>query len=75
MTFLAAYCGRDYDQVQELLVTFVGLVDSLLDASIRILQLISCKTIVPLYVNTVYYGMCTFSPEAVYWVFKVCKTT
>jgi hypothetical protein len=71
MTVLAAYCGRDYGQVQDLLQQFVVLINSLLTASVQVLELISCRTLVPLYVNTVYYGMCTYSPDAVYWVFKV----
>ena len=71
MQELAAYCGRNYSEMQVLLLKFLAYVDLLLAAAIRALQLVSCKTIVSLYVDTVYYGMCTYSPEAVYWVFVV----
>ena len=71
MDALSAYCGRDYTQMQDLLLKWVGFVDALLEVIINELKLISCKTIVPLYVETVYFGMCTYSPDAVYWVFKV----
>ena len=54
-----------------MLSQFVDLVGFMLEASTRVLELVSCRTIVPLYVNTVYDGMCTYSPAAVYWVFEV----
>jgi len=38
----------------------------------RALDLLSCRRIVPLYTETVYEGMCTYSPQAVFWVFSSC---
>ncbi|GKY99355.1 hypothetical protein MPSEU_000890500 [Mayamaea pseudoterrestris] len=71
ISLLSFYCGRDYAQLQTVLSEFVDLVGYLLEAAVRVLELVSCTTIVPLYVNTVYDGMCTYSPIAVYWVFEV----
>lgn len=36
------------------------------------LDLLACQRIVPLYTETVYIGMCTYTPSAVFWVFASC---
>jgi hypothetical protein len=73
LSLLSLYCGKDYSNIQTILTQLDQLVGFLLEAASRVLELVSCTTVVPLYVNTVYEGMCTYSPEAVYWIFKVRK--
>jgi hypothetical protein len=71
MDLLALYCGSDFATIQTTLSQFDELVGFMLEAATGVLELVSCRTIVPVYVNTVYDGMCTYSPKAVYWVFEV----
>lgn len=43
---------------------------ALLQSSVaKTLDLVSCKRIVPLYTTTIYDGVCTYQPSAVFWVF------
>jgi hypothetical protein len=44
------------------------LIEFLFNAVIRAIDLLACKTIVPLYTTTVYDGVCTYVPRAVAWV-------
>lgn len=71
LNLISLYCGRDFARVQAVLQQLVDLVTFMLEAAVRVLELVSCRVLVPLYINTVYEGMCTYSPAAVYWVFQV----
>lgn len=45
------------------------LVRLLIESADRFLEITACDRIVPLYVEAVYQGMCTYSPQAVFFVF------
>jgi hypothetical protein len=49
--------------------TLSQLILYLIIAALKIIDLLSCNVIVPLYTGTVYDGMCTYAPGAVYWTF------
>jgi hypothetical protein len=67
---LSLLCGRDYSSFTTLINHVDGLIASLLQELSATLEFVSCNAIVPLYTSTVYDGMCSFLPDAVFWVFS-----
>jgi hypothetical protein len=69
LSTLSLYCDRDYSSLTEMVDNMDTLVQLLVDAVTRTIDLIRCDRIVPLYTETIYHGVCTYSPAAVFWVF------
>jgi hypothetical protein len=72
LSTLSLYCNRDYSSLQEMVNNMDTLVELLDDGITRTLDLIRCDRIVPIYTETIYQGVCTYSPSAVFWVFSSC---
>ena len=66
---LSQECGQEYGPIVELLIQLQDLIDVLAQTSIRALNLISCRNIVPLYTRAVYDATCTMAPKGQTWVF------
>lgn len=66
---LNATCGREYDELEELLIHMETIFDVLTEAIVQTLNLISCEQIVPIYHRVVYDGACQYSVSACVWVF------
>lgn len=66
---LSLYCNREFDSVEALLTEMQTILDVLLEAITRIIDLLSCERIVPIYHRAVYDGACQYSVSAVFWVF------
>mmetsp|Transcript_1295 Transcript_1295/g.1734 ORF Transcript_1295/g.1734 Transcript_1295/m.1734 type:complete len:587 (-) Transcript_1295:163-1923(-) len=69
---LGVYCNRDYDTLDILLESMQSIVDVLIQSLDRLLDLVACGRIIPLYTSTVYDAGCSYSPKAVIWVFSCC---
>lgn len=69
---LSLVCNRDFGGFEVLIDNLDALMVLLLESVRKTLDLLACDRIVPLYTETVYSGMCTYSPEAVFWVFSSC---
>jgi len=67
---LALYCNRDFAGLEALISNMETLLGILASSITDALDLLSCRRIVPLYTDTVYQGMCTYSPQAVFWFFS-----
>jgi hypothetical protein len=72
LSTLSLYCDRDYSSLTEMVDNMDTLVQLLVDAVTRTIDLVRCDRIVPLYTETIYQGVCTYSPAAVFWVFFSC---
>ena len=67
---LSLYCNRSYDNVDELIVEMNEILDVVIEAIRRTIDLISCDRIVPIYHRAVYDSSCKYSVSAVFWVFS-----
>lgn len=67
---LSQECGVDYNAYKELLLKLQAHSDILGDASRRSLELMSCRSIVPLYTNLVYDATCDENMTAALWLFS-----
>mmetsp|Transcript_19053 Transcript_19053/g.39261 ORF Transcript_19053/g.39261 Transcript_19053/m.39261 type:complete len:742 (-) Transcript_19053:417-2642(-) len=67
---LSQECGHEYGPIVELLLQLQDLITILARSSIRALNLMSCRNIVPLYTTSVYEATCTMSPVGTTWVFS-----
>lgn len=70
MTQLSLHCNRDYSNVDELVGQMNGILDVVIEAVQRTINLLSCDRIVPIYHRAVYDSSCTYSVAAVFWVFS-----
>lgn len=61
---LALYCERDFEDIEILVQDLQSLVLLLLQSISNALDLLACQRIVPLYTETVYMGVCTYTPTA-----------
>lgn len=66
---LSLYCNRDFDRMGTLLAEMQTIIDVMLEAMYRTLDLVSCRRIVPIYHRAVYDAACLYSVEGVMWVF------
>jgi len=66
---LSLYCNRDFDRFGTLLAEMHSTVNVFLTAVYRILGLVSCQRIVPIYHGLVYDTTCRYTVSAVMWVF------
>ncbi|CAB9498386.1 expressed unknown protein [Seminavis robusta] len=66
---LSLACNRDFHPLQKSLGQTVGLLDALLKAADRALNLLRCETLVPFYTDIVYDGTCTYSITGFAWLF------
>lgn len=62
-------CGVDYSAILQLITQLQSHTTILSDTTKRSLDLLSCRTVVPLYTNTIYETMCQENIEATTWVF------
>jgi hypothetical protein len=67
---LSQYCGRDYQNVQELLVDVELLIDDVVAALQRAWNAVSCDVWVPIYHRAVYDGACDNSLKALVWLWS-----
>lgn len=65
---LSQECGHEYGPIVELLIQLQDLITILAQTSIRALNLMSCRNIVPLYTTSLYEATCTMAPNAQTWV-------
>ncbi len=68
---LSQECGHEYGPIVELLIQLQDLINLLAQTSIRALNLMSCRNIVPLYTRVVYDATCGMGPVGQTWMF-VC---
>jgi hypothetical protein len=66
---LSLHCNRNFDGVDLLLDNVLDLFRLTLASVQRIMDLLSCERIVPLYTTSVYQGTCEYSSKAVYWMY------
>ena len=71
-TNMTQVCGRDYTDLLELLTNADNLVFSMVDSFSKIRSLIACPTVVPIYADAVYKGVCTAVPDALFWIWGTC---
>jgi len=67
---LSQECGHEYGPIVELLLQLQDLITLLAQVSVRALNLMSCRNIVPLYTTAVYEATCTMSPVGLTWIFS-----
>lgn len=67
---LTLYCGRQYDNLQGLLVDMEGLLEKVIDSMQRALNAVSCDIWVPIYHRAVYDGACDTSLNALVWMWS-----
>jgi len=65
---LSQECGHEYGPIVELLLQLQDLITILAQTSVRALNLMSCRNVVPLYTMAVYEATCTMAPIAQTWV-------
>jgi hypothetical protein len=70
LTQLSLHCNRDYDNVDELIGQMNNILDVVIEAVQRTINLVSCNRIVPIYHRAVYDSSCKYSVSAVFWVFS-----
>jgi len=64
---LSQECGHEYGPIVELLLQLQDLINILAQTSIRALNLMSCRNIVPIYTTAIYEATCTMSPVSMTW--------
>lgn len=64
---LSQECGHEYGPIVELLLQLQDLITILAQTSIRALNLMSCRNIVPIYTTAIYEATCTMSPVSITW--------
>jgi hypothetical protein len=67
---LSTFCGRSFDQLSELLNETVAIVEELSVDATRVIQLLGCDSIVPIYQSMVYDAGCEESLKAFMWTFS-----
>ena len=67
---LELYCNREFNSFELLLTNMIELIEVVLEALERTLDLASCDTILPIYASVFYEGTCKYSISAVMWVFS-----
>ncbi|KAL7520784.1 hypothetical protein ACHAWX_005496 [Stephanocyclus meneghinianus] len=69
LSLLLDQCGRSYDSVVSLMKDVNISLRTLRNSADQTLSLVQCKNINQLYVNTVHDATCTYSVEALAWIF------
>ena len=69
LDLLLDQCGRNYDSVVRLIKDMNISLRTLRNSADQTLSLVHCKNINKLYVNTVHEATCTYSVEALAWIF------
>lgn len=69
LDLLLDQCGRDYDSVVSLIKEMNTALRTLRNSADQTLSLVQCRNINELYVNTVHEATCTYSVEALAWIF------
>jgi hypothetical protein len=69
---LSQECGHEYGPIVELLLQLQDLITILAQTSIRALNLMSCRNIVPIYTTAIYEATCTMSPVSMTWCLSCC---
>ena len=69
LSLLLDQCGRSYDSVISLVKEINISLRTLRNSADQTLDLIQCRNINELYVNTVHEATCTYSVEALAWIF------
>jgi hypothetical protein len=67
---LSLYCNREYNNVDALLTEMNDIINVLLEAIERTVDLIACERIVPIYHRSIYDATCQYSVSAVFWIFS-----
>ena len=68
-------CGRNYTELIESIQAVKGTAQFLFRSFFRLLNLIKCDSIVPIYQQVVYTGSCHYSVKAVVWMFSAALIT
>jgi hypothetical protein len=66
---LSLYCGNDLGPTLSLLDQLDQTLTSMSASMLNIFNTTSCERMVPYYINTVYEGVCRYSPHAIVWIF------
>eukprot|EP00956_Cyclotella_meneghiniana_P014674 scaffold22098_cov76-Cyclotella_meneghiniana.AAC.1 len=69
LDLLLDQCGRSYDSVVRLVKDMNISLRTLRSSADQTLSLVQCKNINQLYVNTIHEATCTYSVEALAWIF------
>ena len=72
MPSLSEYCGRDYKELQQLVLRLNEIVVLYSDNALETVDTLSCDRVVPLYVDAVYGNMCSTVPTDLFWIFCGC---
>lgn len=67
---MSLYCNRDFVGLEALLASMETVIDVLLEAITRTIDLTSCARIVPIYHRAFYDGACNYSLSALMWIFS-----
>lgn len=67
---LSLACNRDFAPLQRSLAQMVGVMEALIQASERTINLLRCDRIVPVYTDIVYGATCTHSVTGFTWLFS-----
>lgn len=67
---LSLYCDREYGSVDKLLDEMNEILNVILVALQRTIDLLSCERIVPIYHQAIYSGTCQYSVSAMFWIFS-----
>jgi hypothetical protein len=69
---LGLVCQRDYAPLRSLVQDMIDLIVILIDAARKVLNIIDCENIVPIYTDLVYRASCQYSARAMAWVLSSC---
>jgi hypothetical protein len=68
-------CGRDFTDLYQSIIAVENAVKQLFRTMLKLLELIRCDSIVPIYQQVVYTGTCHYSVKAVIWMFSAALVT
>ena len=67
---LSLGCNRDFRPLHRSLSQMIGVLDALLQASNRAINLLRCERVVPVYTDIVYDATCKYSVSGFAWIFS-----
>jgi hypothetical protein len=67
---LSLGCNRDFRPLHRSLSQMIGVLDALLQASARVVNLLRCDRIVPVYTDIVYDATCKYAVSGFAWIFS-----
>uniref|UniRef100_A0A7S3L177 Uncharacterized protein n=1 Tax=Amphora coffeiformis TaxID=265554 RepID=A0A7S3L177_9STRA len=66
---LSLYCNREFTALDAQIDNMNVILTVLIDSLTRLLDLVSCQRIIPIYTDTIYDAACDYSTKAMFWIF------